>query len=110
MPVSNKMGGSLKRSLGMASRPVGNVACRHLLASFGILLEWPQGGKGRVKCSIDPFEYFDKHGAELVRDIVEQSEELGNNPNATGKSRMLWSGLRTKVENRLLKFKHEGGA
>ncbi len=80
-----------------------------LLASFRILLEWPKAGKGAVKWSMDPFEYFDKHGAELVRDIVEQSEELGNNPNATGKSRMLWSGLRTKVENRLLKFKHEGG-
>jgi len=31
MPVSNKMGGSLKRSLGMASRPVGNVVYQPLV-------------------------------------------------------------------------------
>lgn len=52
---------------------------------------------------INPFQFFDKHGSELVMDIVEQSQELGNNPNAAGKSRMLWSGLKTKVENHILK-------
>lgn len=76
-----------------------------LLAAFRSLLEWPKNGSGKVKWAISPFEYFDKYGAELVRDIVEQSEELGSNPNATGKSRMLWSGLKTKVEFHLLKSK-----
>ena len=76
-----------------------------LLASFRILLDWPKSPKKKVKWEIDPFKFFDKHGSELVMDIVEQSQELGNNPNAAGKSRMLWSGLKTKVENRLLKSK-----
>jgi len=76
-----------------------------LLASFRILLDWPKSARNKVKWQADPFKFFDKHGPELVMDIVEQSQELGNNPNAAGKSRMLWSGLKTKVENRLLKSK-----
>ena len=78
-----------------------------LLGAFRMLLI-PAGGKNtEAKWAICPFEYFDKHGAELVQDVADQSRELGSNPNATGKSRMLWSGLRTKVENRLLKLRHE---
>jgi hypothetical protein len=80
-----------------------------LLASFRMLLVWPKGAKGEVKWIIDPFSYFDKYGHELVQDIVEQSEELGHNPNATGKSGMLWRALRAKVENRLLKSQHPSG-
>lgn len=76
-----------------------------LLGAFRILLEWPKRSNGDVKWAISPFQYFDNHGTELVMDIVEQSAELGSNPNATGKSRMLWSGLRTKVENHILKAK-----
>jgi hypothetical protein len=68
-------------------------------------LEWPKRSNGDVKWAISPFQYFDNNGTELVMDIVEQSAELGSNPNATGKSRMLWSGLRTKVENHILKAK-----
>ena len=78
-----------------------------LLGSFRTLLDWPKAGRAEVRWALNPFEYFDKHGSELVKDIVEQSEELGNNPNATGKSRMLWSGLRTKVENHLLKSRQK---
>ncbi len=74
-----------------------------LLASFRILLDWPKSTRNKVKWEINPFKFFDKHGPELVMDIVEQSQELGNNPNAAGKSRMLWSGLKTKVENHILK-------
>jgi len=76
-----------------------------LLAAFRVLLEWPRGGRGSVHWGRDPYQYFEEYGSELVKDVVEQSQELGNNPNATGKSRMLWSGLRTKVENYLLRSK-----
>jgi hypothetical protein len=78
-----------------------------LLASLRVLLKWPKSGKGDVAWAIDPFEYFDKRGAILVRDVVETSEDRGNNPNATGKCRGLWSGLRTKVELDLLKSKRQ---
>ena len=68
-----------------------------LLASFRVLLEWPKNAKDEVKWKIDPYEYFDKNGSELVIDVVGQSEDLGRNANAAGKSRMLWRGLRNTV-------------
>lgn len=74
-----------------------------LLAAFRELLVWPRNGRGEVSWSLNPFEYFDEHGHNLVADVVEQSEALGSNPNSTGKSRMLWSGLRRTVENHLLR-------
>lgn len=70
-----------------------------LLASFRMLLDFPKGGKGKVKWAVPaPEDFFNKHGHELVGDVVEQSENLGRNPNATGKSRPLWGALRSRVE------------
>jgi hypothetical protein len=77
-----------------------------LLAALRVLLHWPKGREKNVRWDVNPFEYFDEYGYELVGDIVEQSYDLGSNPNATGKSRMLWSGLRTKVENRRFRNLH----
>lgn len=74
-----------------------------LLAAFRALLRWRDGKNRQVYWKTDPFKYFDTHGPELVADVVSQSEQLGNNPNATGKSRVLWSSLRIKVENRMLR-------
>lgn len=74
-----------------------------LLAAFRVLLDWPKAGRGEVKWITDPFRYFDKYGAELVADVIDQSEELAHNPNAAGKSRRLWRGLRMSIENKLLK-------
>lgn len=76
-----------------------------LLSAFRVLLEWPKSNKAKVVWLIDPHEYFDHHGAVLVRQVVEQSHALGSNPNATGKHYPLWSGLKREVENHLLKAK-----
>ncbi|GAB4337663.1 MAG: hypothetical protein Kow0099_11240 [Candidatus Abyssubacteria bacterium] len=74
-----------------------------LLASLRVLLDWPNTGKGSVKWAVNPFDFFEKHGADLVYFLVERSEELGRNPNATGKSKGVWLGLRNQVENWLLR-------
>lgn len=74
-----------------------------LLAAFRVLLKWPKNAKDDVKWKLNPYEYFDKHGSELVIDVVGQSEDLGRNANAAGKSRMLWRSLRNTVETHLLK-------
>lgn len=74
-----------------------------LLASFRMLLEWPKAGRGEVKWKTDPFKFFSEHGSELVYFLVERSEELGRNPNATGKSKGVWGGLKIMVENWLLR-------
>lgn len=78
-----------------------------LLGAFRSLLKWPKGGNGSVSWKTDPFKFFDTHGHELVTYIVSQSEQLGNNPNATGKSPVLWGGLRDKVENKILRLEAE---
>jgi len=73
-----------------------------LLASFRMLLEWPKGGRGTVKWAKDPYTFFSQHGHELVYFLIERDEELGRNPNATGKSKGVWLGLRDKVKTQLL--------
>jgi hypothetical protein len=75
-----------------------------LLASFRQLLAFPKNGRGPVKWVTDPQKVFDEFGHEFVADIVEQSYALGQNPNATGKSRPLWNNLRTKMELYRMKF------
>ncbi len=57
-----------------------------------------------TKWVTDPFDYFDGHGSELVGIVVEQSQALGYNPQAVGKSRPLWSNLRKTVELERLKL------
>jgi len=76
-----------------------------LLASFRMLLDWPKSGRGSVKWAKDPYEFFSEHGPDLVSFLVDRSEELGRNPNATGKSKGVWLGLRDMVEKWLLKEK-----
>lgn len=72
-----------------------------LLGSFRMLLDWPKGGRGKVQWITDPFKFFGEYGHELVRDVIDQSEELGRNPNTCGKSKRLWSGLRMLVKDKL---------
>ena len=75
-----------------------------LLASYRALLRWRNGKKNRVSWVVDPFDYFDKYGSEQIADVIWMCEQLGNNANATGKCRPLWSGLRVKVENQMYKI------
>ena len=73
-----------------------------LLGSFRALVDFPKSGRGDVKWITDPFKFFGNEGKGLVRDLVDASEDLGRNANATGKSRRVWSGLRMRVRNYLL--------
>jgi hypothetical protein len=73
-----------------------------VLAAFRMLLKQAKGKPS--KWVTDPFDYFKSHGAELVGIVVEQSQALGYNPQAAGKSRPLWSNLRKTVELERLKL------
>ncbi len=74
-----------------------------LLASLRVLLDFPKSGRGDVKWIMNPREFFKTQGSDLVYELVEFSEDLGRNANATGKKRGVWSGLRKSVENSLFK-------
>jgi hypothetical protein len=73
-----------------------------ILGSFRMLLVFPK--KGSVRWITDPQLFFKSHGAELVGDVVEQSEALGRNPAATGKSRPVWNALRKSMELHRMKL------
>jgi hypothetical protein len=78
-----------------------------LLGSFRMLLLFPKGPRGQVKWLTDPENFYDEHGHELVGDVVEQSESLGRNANATGKSRPLWNNLRKAMELHRMKLERD---
>lgn len=73
-----------------------------LLASLRPVLVWPKNGRGEVRWATDPYRFFDEHAPDLISFLVERSEELGRNPNATGKSKGVWLGLRGQVKNWML--------
>jgi len=75
-----------------------------MLAAFRMLLVFPRNGRGKVGWVTNPEDFFDTHGHEFVADVVEQSETLGRNPNATGKSRPLWNNLRKAMELHRIKL------
>lgn len=58
---------------------------RSLVYDNGETYEWRNG--------VNPFEYFDKYGATMVKYTVERYRTLGNNPNALGKDTGLWREL-----------------
>ena len=68
-----------------------------LLASFRPLVSWPKNPKGTAEWITEPKKFFDNNGHKLIEDLVEMSESLGRNANATGKQRGLWKMLRTNV-------------
>lgn len=77
-----------------------------ILASFRQLLVFPQPGGGEVSWISDPQAFFSEHGHELVGDVAEQSQSLGSNPAAVGKSRPLWNHLRKAMELHRMKIDH----
>lgn len=62
-----------------------------ILGAFRALLK--EDENGYYKWKKDPFEVMDKVGSELVSNTINMSRELGNNPNATGKNKILWMNL-----------------
>jgi hypothetical protein len=75
-----------------------------MLGAFRMLLDFPKTSRGKVEWITDPKDFYDKYGSEFVADVCDQSESLGSNPNATGKSRPLWNNLRTKMELHRMKL------
>jgi hypothetical protein len=68
-----------------------------LVAAFRPLLIWPKNVRGNVEWMMRPEECFDKYGNILLPMLIEYSENMGRNANATGKSKFLWTSLRDKV-------------
>ncbi|MGB2785618.1 AIPR family protein [Psychrobacter sp.] len=67
-----------------------------ILASFRALVA--EGDDGMYEWKADPFEYYDKLGAQMVKNTVDRSRSLGNNPNALGKDAGHWRDLYNLVD------------
>lgn len=63
-----------------------------IVAAFRSLIDEDETSQ-MYKWKMDPVVVLDKMGNLLVTNTVQQSRELGNNPNATGKSASLWQNL-----------------
>jgi hypothetical protein len=74
-----------------------------ILGAMRFLVEPNAGGSEFVWKVSDPIAFYDQYvGPDLVRNTMEASMDLGQNPNAVGKSRRHWDGLYTKVAQRYL--------
>lgn len=67
-----------------------------ILASFRALVETDKDGMYKWKA--DPFNYYEKLGAQMIRNTVERSRTLGHNPNALGKDSGHWRDLYNLVD------------
>lgn len=65
-----------------------------LLAAFRALIVYKSD---KVGWRIDPFEFFDKYGKELVSELIEQVEAQGGNPNVAGKKKLVYTAIHAKA-------------
>lgn len=72
-----------------------------LLAAFRCLLT--TGGDDKHQWSVDPFGFFEEHGALLVRLVMEASDSRDNNPNTVGRDKTVYDLLYRTVENEVLR-------
>lgn len=73
-----------------------------LLAAFRALIIFGQGN-ANAKWAVEPFEFYDKHGPKLIKELMAQVKEAGGNPNQTGKKRLAYTALYDKASLALSK-------
>lgn len=67
-----------------------------ILSSFRALVA--EDENGLYKFQADPFEYYKDLGSQMIKNTVERSRTLGNNPNALGKDTGHWRDLYNLVD------------
>ena len=67
-----------------------------ILSSFRALVA--EDENGLYKFEANPFEYYEHLGAQMIKNTVERSRTLGNNPNALGKDTGHWRDLYNLVD------------
>ena len=66
-----------------------------LLASLRALVEYDKTGNARWKA--DPFEFFDRHGPDLIGCLFEQVDLLGGNPQTAGKKKAVYTAVHNEA-------------
>jgi hypothetical protein len=68
-----------------------------LLASLRALVRFPKEDQKAATWRMDPFEFFDKNGAELMENLISQLEVLQNNPQTMGKTKTVYTALHDRA-------------
>jgi hypothetical protein len=50
---------------------------------------------------VDPFQFFDKYGKDLVAQLMEQVDNVGGNPNVAGKRKQVYTAIHAASSTRL---------
>ena len=66
-----------------------------LLAGLRALVGYDD--KGKAHWNTNPFQFFDRHGADMVNCLMEQVELLGGNPQTAGKKKPVYTTLHDRV-------------
>jgi hypothetical protein len=67
-----------------------------LLASLRALVQYNQNG--RAEWRMDPIKFFDKFGAELMDNLLEQLGVVGDNPQTLGKTKTVYTALHNQAK------------
>lgn len=68
-----------------------------LLASLRALVRFPSETNLNASWKTDPFEFFDKNGAELMDNLMSQLDTLQNNPQTMGKTKTVYIALHDRA-------------
>lgn len=61
-----------------------------IIAAFRAIVSYDKN-TGYAKFNLDPFNVWRKSRSKLVKNTIEMSRQLGNNPQSTGESVTLWA-------------------
>lgn len=52
---------------------------------------------GKIYWKVDPFEFFNKYGKDLIAELMEQVDNVGGNPNVAGKRKQVYTAIHAKA-------------
>jgi len=80
-----------------------------LLGSLRALVRFPKDGKkSGASWRVDPFEFFDKSGGELMENLIAQLEFVQNNPQTMGKTKPVYTALHDRARLLVAEIEHAG--
>ena len=72
-----------------------------LLAGFRKLVRFPYRSNMLAKWKVDPTAFFQKHGAKIIGNLLDQIDLIGGNPNIGGKKKQVYTSVAREFELRL---------
>ncbi len=71
------------------------------MSAFRVLLE--EGESGFYRWRSNPFDFFEQHGTDLIREVMDASSNSGGDAHLVGRDRNIYRALYRIAENEKLK-------